>query len=213
MSAAIIHLLNMSGQEPTISVAVQAADYLLEAIRMLQELCTAYPIVARYFEVIRSLATKWSVNLPDNIRQALEAAEIPSPVSSNSNRATIPLQLSTKISPASTNGPSSPTMESRKHSAPDLLETPSNPSVNVGATTTGSQQFLWTPFPESMDGIPAVPPQQNLASTSMDISSILEGGEDGWAQLRRDGFAMDATDFGTPLWEANWEQHEGTRIS
>jgi hypothetical protein len=195
MSAAIIHLLNMSSPGPNSITATQTADYLRQAIRVLHEMRAAYPIVARYLNLIHSLAMKWNVNLPPNIHHALEAVDIPSPISSNSNPPVSPEQeLSRKSS--YTNG-------DRKHSAPQLLQLPSD--GNVGIQTPGSQQFLWTPFPETTDGLPVVAPQSFASTTGgMDISNMLDVEDDGnWAQLNRDGFAIDLTDFGTPLWDVN----------
>lgn len=203
ISAAIIHLLNVSGQNTSPLIAIPAADYLLKAIRMLHEMLAAFPIVARYLKTIHSLATKWDAYLPDDIRQALETIDFPSPVSTNSNSGISPPQpLFTNLTPVTTETPPSPSLESRQHSAPELFQMPSNPTETMGVATPESQQFLWTPFPESMEGMPVVPPQ-NLASTTMDISSMLEEADGSWAQLGRDGFAMDTTDFGSPLWDGS----------
>jgi hypothetical protein len=155
MSAAIIHLLNISNQNPNPVMTIQAGEYLLEAIGMLQEMLTAFPIVARYLKVIRSLAEKWEADLPLNVRDTLKA-DFPSPASSNSNPVISPQQISPAIvSPADT----SRTVENRKDSAPELLQMPQRSTDNLGLSTPGSQQFLWTPFPECMDGMPVDPPK------------------------------------------------------
>ena len=155
MSAAIIHLLNISNQNPNPVMAIQAGEFLLEAIRMLQEMLTAFPIVARYVTVIRSLAEKWEADLPPNVRDTLKA-DFPSPASSNSNLVIGPQKISPAIvSPAD----ATRTLENRKDSAPELLPLPQRSTDNLGLSTPGSQQFLWTPFPECMDGMPVDPPQ------------------------------------------------------
>lgn len=82
-TAAMTHLLHMSTLEPSLLVAIQAAQLLLEAVQMLREMHAAFPIVARHLKMLRRLASTWDVNLPDNIRQAL--TDIPSPTSTNSN--------------------------------------------------------------------------------------------------------------------------------
>jgi hypothetical protein len=179
MSAAIIHLLNMSGPNPNVVMAIQACEYLVEAIRMLQEMVVPFPIVARYLKAIHGLATKWNEDLPANVRQALQTVDFPSPVSSNSNSAISPQQnpptSNSTILPPDADITSS-AIEGRKDSAPELLPMPQHLSDNLGSSTPGPQPFLWTPFPESLDGIPVDPPQlptSNMVSTSPS-NSLLE---------------------------------------
>lgn len=69
------------------------------------------------------------------------------------------------------------------------------PNLHNGkeALTAAAREFLWTPFPESMDGMPVMPPERRSNNDNMDISRMLDSGVDGdWAQLNRDGFTMDA---------------------
>jgi hypothetical protein len=205
-SAAIIHLLNMSSQERSLLIAIQAAEYLLEAIKMLQEMYAAFPVVARHLKSIRKLASNWGVNLPENIRQALEIIDIPSPPSTSSNSITPRQRLSAESSPTRVNESSSHISEACKHSAPVPLQMPSNliGAVGaVGAATSELFQFpLWTPFPESRDRLPIIeaPPfEQPIHKDG--FNNMLVGG--GLAHLNRDGFAMDATDLGTPVWDPN----------
>lgn len=191
MSAAIIHLLNISGQNPNPVMTIQATEYLLEAIGALQEIVTPIPIVARFLKVINNLATKWNEDLPANVRQALQAVNVPSPVSSNSN----PLAT---ISPSSAKTSSPQEMINRKDSAPELLPMSQHSTDNLGFSTPASQPFLWTPFPDSIDGMPVDPPQ--LPASNMDINNMLvSDGPAEWAQLGRDGFIMDDADFSAPL--------------
>ena len=196
MSAAIIHLVNMSSRNPDNSLAHQAANYLSDNIRMLHEMHPTYPIMAQYFKVIRGLIAKWIPVVPDNVRDALHAIDLPSPLSSDSASAASPLgssnntQFSTEF-----DEPSSSTIDvkgTRKQSAPDLVQMTPNLTQGAGSSTSGAREFLWTPFPGSTDGIPVMPPERRTSNENMDISRMLDSGVDGdWAQLNRDGFMID----------------------
>jgi hypothetical protein len=90
MSSAIIHLLNMYRQNPNPILTIQASEHLLEIIAMLQEMLPTFPIVARYLKAIHSLAEKWEVDLPPNVRETLKQ-DFPSPISSDTNPVIAPL--------------------------------------------------------------------------------------------------------------------------
>lgn len=197
MSAAIIHLVNISGQNSSTTMAVEAADYLSDIIRMLHEMHPTYPIMAQYFKVIRGLVSKWVPVVPPNVRDALQAIDLPSPLSSDSTSGLSPpdpsshAHFSTDFDDSST-----PALEMNgmhKPSLPDLAQMTPNLNNGEGSSTAAAQEFLWTPFPESKDGMPVMPPERRTSNDNMDISRMLDSGVDGdWAQLNRDGFTMDA---------------------
>jgi hypothetical protein len=198
MSAAIIHVVNISRPDPaTPQLSIQAASYLTDIIRMMHEMYPAYPLMARYFKVIRGLVKKWVPVVPPNVRDALHAIDLPSPHSSDSRPALSPPGPSAST-PYSTDfdEPSTPVVEinrKRKQSAPDLTQMTPNLNSGKSTLTAAAREFLWTPFPESMDGMPVMPPERRSSNDNMDISRMLDSGVDGdWAQLNRDGFTMDA---------------------
>jgi hypothetical protein len=191
MTAAIIHLVNISSQNSESKLAVEAADYLSEIIRMLHEMYPTYPIIAQYFKVIRGLVSKWVPIAPPNVRDALHAIDLPSPPSDTSSDPASHAQFSSDFE-----DPSAPALEingKHKPSLPDLVEMTPNLNNGEGTSTAASREFLWTPFPDSKDGIPVMPPERRTPNDDMDISRVLDSGVDGdWAQLNRDGFTMDA---------------------
>jgi hypothetical protein len=204
ISAAIIHIVNISRTDPTTpQLSVQAAAYLTDIIHMMHEMYPTYPLMARYFKVIRSLITKWVQNVPNNVRDALQTIDLPSPHSSDCETALRPPDPTASAS-YSTNfdEPSTVTVEingkRRKQSAPDLTQMTPDLNNGKGVLTAAAREFLWTPFPESMDGMPVMPPERRSGNDNMDISRMLDSGVDGdWAQLNRDGFTMDA---GNEFW-------------
>lgn len=188
MSAAIIHLVNISSPN-----SIEAANLLSENIRMLHEMHPTYPIMAQYFKVIRGLIAKWVPIVPSNVRDALHAtADLPSPFSFDS---TSPVGSSSHAT-FSTNfdDPSTSSIASngkRKASIPpDLAQM--TPHLHNGENTTAPREFLWTPFPESYEGMPVMPPERRTSNDYMNISRMLDSGVDGdSAQLNRDGFTID----------------------
>ena len=194
MSAAIIHLVNISTQNTTPAIAVQATNYLSDNLRMLYEMQTTYPIMGRYVKVIRGLISKWVPVVPDNVRDALHAVDQPSPVSSNGDSALNPPEpISNTHASAVSDTSCSPTHAGNmchRPPAPDLIQMTPNLNDGIGSTTTGSRDYLWTPFPEKQEGVPVMPPER-ISNENMDISRMLDSGVDGdWPQLNRDGFTM-----------------------
>jgi len=195
MSAVIIHLVNISAQNSSTAMAVEAADYLSDIIPMLHEMYPTYPIMAQYFKVIRGLVSKWVPVVPPNVRDALHAIDLPSPLSDRmsglspsdqSSYANFSSDFDDSFTPLEVNG-------KHKSSFPDLGQMTPNVSNGEGSSTTAAREFLWTPFPESQDGMPVMPPERRTSNDNMDISRMLDSGVDGdWAQLNRDGFTMDA---------------------
>lgn len=196
MSAAIIHLVNISRDGPIL--AAQASSHLTSIIRMLHEMHPTYPIMATYFKVIRGLIAKWVRVIPPNVRDALHAIDLPSPLSSGASTSAMSPPISTP-NPQSLNetDESSTTTKERKArrkpSAPDLIQMAPSLQNGDNASSSAAREFLWTPFPGSFDGIPVMPPERRSLNQNMDISMMLDSGVDGdWAQLNRDGFTMES---------------------
>jgi hypothetical protein len=108
--SAIIHLLHMSSLEQSLLIAVQAADMLLETIKMMRDMQATFPNIAGYLRTIRGLASKWAVRLSDPILQALELSNAPTLPSTN------PVTSPAVLSPAPANNElPSPAMENDNH--------------------------------------------------------------------------------------------------
>ena len=69
----------MTSLERSLIIAVQAAELLLETVKMMREMETTFPIVARHLKMFRKQASAWSIKLPESVRLALEPADVSSP--------------------------------------------------------------------------------------------------------------------------------------
>jgi hypothetical protein len=233
-SAAIIHLLNMSSQEEFLLGALKAAASLLDDIKILKEMHVAYPIVPVLLKAIRCLAVQWKINLPPDIREALETTDTPSPpVSYNTSRAIRPeglvlaknsAQTSVGASPSAVYKESTAAIEKEDYSAPDAYSTPDFLQMPPQPRRVGlgsPQPYLFTPFgPENLTGLPLRPPQDmpnaafmgidhNANNTNIRNNNIhLPVCNSAW-DLSQVGFEMNTDDFFPSQW-ADWDQPEGS---
>jgi hypothetical protein len=201
MTAAVIHLVTMSGNKIPPEVCGQTETYIADIIRALHELHQSFAIVERYLKVIRALVHRWCPVVPVKIADALADAEVGSPSSTSSSQPV--LQNSHSINAAG-----------RKPPAPELwlpfsqfLNTNNEASHFHGHPHQQSDhQLFWTPFPGASDGVPlALQQDQQPISQLMDISSMLDSGISGdWPQLNRDGFTMAGEDEAS-LWNMNFD--------
>ncbi|CZR51461.1 uncharacterized protein PAC_01337 [Phialocephala subalpina] len=199
VSAAIIHLVNISSQNPLPIIAAQSADYLSDAIRILNGMYPNYPILIRHFSVIRSLISKWVPVIPNNVREALDAIDLPLPDSANNNNPALspPQLVSGPHSSTTSDACPSPTPEVSGPCdpfAPEFTQMTPNLYEGTGKSNARPREFLWTPFPENPATVPVMLPDFT-SNQSMDISRVLDSGVDGdWPQLNRDGFTMDGSE-------------------
>jgi hypothetical protein len=202
MTAAVIHLVVMSGNNISKTVALQTERYVADIIRALHGIHHRFSIVERYLKAIRALVDRWFTNVPAKISEALSEADIGSPSSTTSSQTAANMNNSMNSS-------------ERKPSAPELFLPfsqflNSNEHSRFGAQpqqqVQPNNELFWTPFPGASDGVPlALPQDPNPISQLMDISSMLDSGVDGdWPQLNRDGFTMAGEDEGT-YWNMNFD--------
>ncbi|KAK5115002.1 hypothetical protein LTR85_010040 [Meristemomyces frigidus] len=172
MSANTIHLLNLPSES--------AAGHLSQGLQDLQAMSVNHQFAARCVEIIRSLATKWSIALPETVSSvsALRGAGArpwPSPPSSTFFAASIPRKQSsadsgTRSADSATrrqDGPFNP-----PHAPPPPQQVPayySDPSTPVDPTH--GQSAFWTPFP--VQGVPTQP--QSWNNMMFDFTSQTEG--------------------------------------
>ncbi|CAG8979414.1 hypothetical protein HYALB_00012447 [Hymenoscyphus albidus] len=200
MTAAIIHLVRVTGANLAPHVMDVTSKYVADAIRALYDMLQSFPIVERYLKAIRALVLKWFAfkDIPPSIMEAMMETDIGSPSSTHSN---VPPVMAQAYQ----------TMPDRKSSAPDLFsepyaQQPEHPNPNMMSAQTFNQQIYWTPFPNQADGLPlALPVDNNPISQLMDITSMLDSGIDGdWPQLNRDGFTMSGEDE-VAFWDVSWD--------
>jgi hypothetical protein len=165
---------------------------------MLHEMQPTYPRLTAYLKVIRGLIAKWLSVVPRNIDEALQAIKISSPLYPSSSSAISPPDPTSRDNyHANHDDFPSQILETNGRSKPASLNFTSmapNNNNGLGVPSLASQTFLWTPFPESLDGIPFMPTERRNSNSNYntDINRVLDSGIEGdWAQLNRDGFTMD----------------------
>ena len=169
LSASTIHLLNLPS-EP-------AASHLSQGLRDLQTLSTNHQFAARCVNIIRSLATKWNIALPEGAA-SISAFRQPgqrswsSPTSSNFWAATIPREASSG-DPGSSNSATSnheppfppPTSQQQRHGPVPTYYGDSTMRLDANQM----QNPFWTPFPgQTMP----VQHQDIVPSMSMGLSAM-----------------------------------------
>ena len=179
LSASTIHLLNLPA-EP-------AATNLNQAMHDLQALSVNHQFAARCIEIVRALASKWNIALPEaaaTVATLLPSTAWPSPPSSSFWAASIPPKHSSARSGSSTSGhhesPFRPPVQSQANLTP-FYNDPTNPQ-NTGQT----QNQFWTPFPTQTIPIQS---QNIVPSMSMDFSPI-ENQIPNWTDIDRLGGAQ-----------------------
>lgn len=178
LSASTIHLLNLPS-EP-------AATNLAQGMHDLQAMSVNHQFAARCIEIVRALASKWNIALPEaaaTVATLFPTATWPSPPSSSFWAASIPR----KESSAKSSGSASSHQDSPFRPPPQSQATLS-PFFNDPTTSQNighSQNQFWTPFPAQ-----TIPLQtQNIVpSMSMDFSPI-ESQIPNWAEMDRPGVA------------------------
>jgi hypothetical protein len=168
LSASTIHLLNLPS-EPS-------STHLSQALYDLQAMAVNHTFAGRCVEIIRSLATKWHISLPEG------AASLPPPSRTKGGRKGLSPAYSTFWGASIRRGDSNNSggSSSGQHESPFAPPPHSQqPATSVPAFTdtpmqldpnqSHMQDVFWTPFPGQTF---PVPPQQVLPSMGMDMSSI-----------------------------------------
>ena len=160
MSASTIHLLNLPSDP--------AAAHLSQGLQDLQSMAVNHQFAARCVDIIRSLAAKWNIALPESaaavgvFRGPGGPRAWPSPPSSTFFAASIPRKESSSggsgtrsegSNPSRADGPFHPPRPGPLHQ----MSYYSDPATPVDSAR-GSNQF-WTPFP--VQGAPAQPAAWN----------------------------------------------------
>ena len=221
VSAAIIHIVNISGSNTPSAASEKAEIYLAEAIRGLHTTLQTYPIVDRFMRAIQTLVHKWCTVIPDRVKDALAEVEISSPSTASASIGSPSDHIALSINQDMANDasmhhnyPPEVNPGDRKPSVPELLgmapyQHDANGNNIRSYTPSDQQQLFWTPFPEHIEGLPLAIPMENNMNQHMDITSMLDSGVDGdWPQLNRDGFTMGAPgeeDGGQALRGVNWD--------
>jgi hypothetical protein len=207
MTAAIIHLVNISSTHSVTANNLQTETYLADAIRGLHEMKGSCIIVGRFLKIIRNLVYKWRQDIPAKVQEAMDATYLGSPRSTTSSSP--PNPLNPPKPKQSVSGETNGTVEEaqfsdRKHSAPEVI--PMGPNGRKGTTTPQQQELFWSPFDHTFEGVPLAVPQENShLNQHMDITNVLDSGVDGdFPQWNKDGFTMGAEDD-APLWGIHWD--------
>jgi hypothetical protein len=210
MTAAIIHLVNVSSTHPSSANNSQTTQtYLADAIRGLHEMKGSYIIVGRFLNIIQNLVYKWCQDIPDIVKQAMDETSLSSPPSATSSSPPNPSN-STAFNQNHQNRINAIDDEAqfsdRKHSAPEVL--PMGPNGMKATITPQQQGLFWSPFDHTFEGVPLASLQDNNhLNQHMDITNVLDSGVDGdWPQWNRDGFTMGAEDS-SPLLGESWDSN------
>lgn len=168
LSASTIHLLNLPS-EPS-------ASHLSQALRDLQAMSTNHQFAAQCVSIVRSLAKKWKIPLPESAA-SVSALQIPgqqlSPTSSNFWSASIPGQLSssgTRSNESSASHHESPFAPPQQGQATSSYPNFYNEPLSR-IDTSQMQAMVWTPFPGQTMPVP----QQHIVPTmQVDMSGMDE---------------------------------------
>ncbi|TAQ86496.1 hypothetical protein B7494_g5178 [Chlorociboria aeruginascens] len=200
VSAAIIHIYNISQANIHHDLLERSATHLSAGIRTLLSYGVAFSIMDRYMKVIFGLIAQWLTTIPLEVKQAMDEVEIGSPSSLTSNSAS-PSKYPRSTSPNdSRQGDDQkvnlslyrdqvPPLE-RKISAPEMLQMSPVQTEPTSFLQQQAPQLFWTPFPEDPQGVPLTPPISN--TPNMALRNILIDGD--WAQLNQDGFTTGGVD-------------------
>ena len=132
LSASTIHLLNLPSET--------SGQHLSQGMRDLQTMSTNHSFAGRCVDIIRSLATKWQITLPEDApcaspRPHLNGRKISSPKSAFYS-ASIPRQNSSQ---SGTRSAESQESQSRKQSAPGHEDSPFAPPIHSSLSQSQSQ--------------------------------------------------------------------------
>lgn len=165
MSASTIHLLSLPSES--------AASNLSQALQDLQVISTNHQFAARCIDIIRSLAAKWNIALPETVTAASAfrgagPRSWPSPPSSTFFAASIPRKQSSAESGSRSAGSGSYRTEGPFRPpptpAPQPLAQPQQPPTYYGGPAgpldpSQAGDMFWTPFP--VQGVPTQPDSWN----------------------------------------------------
>lgn len=156
MSASTIHLLNLPSDT--------AAANLSQGMNDLQSMSVNHQFASRCIDIIRSLANKWNIALPEDVALRAPSKQFSSPPASSFFAASIPRQSSSQSANSGNNGsrgsvsngpsaeqPFQPTQQSPSH--PSFPRYYSDPATPLDLAQAEPQ--FWTPFPGQ--GVPMQP--------------------------------------------------------
>lgn len=167
LSASTIHLLNLPS-EP-------AGLHLTQGLHDLQAMSINHPFAARCVDIIRGLASKWKITLPEDAVSVIRLRNLAqrprgSPVSSTFFAASIERQESTESGKTRGSSVSSGPRDSAFQPPPQPPMSFPNfycePQTTLDATQ--SENAFWTPFP--LQGVPLA--SQDFNSLMFEISQM-----------------------------------------
>ncbi|RMY15072.1 hypothetical protein D0868_01090 [Hortaea werneckii] len=217
MSASTIHLLNLPSES--------ASAHLGQGLSDLQAMSVNHQFAARCVDIIRSLANKWNIALPDSaasvnvLRGTGGARGWPSPPSSTFFAASIPRKHSSESGTRSdgsmnsaADGPFKPPRPTPTHHLSSFYSDSGGTPVD-GVRNNHQPNAFWTPFP--VQGVPSQP--QGWNDMVFDFNQPVDG-VNHWPMFGSsagptvDGHAptMNATSpmdhaMGGPMSEWNWQ--------
>lgn len=174
MSACTIHLLNLPSE--------QSAAHLTQGLQDLQAMSINHQFAARCVEIIRSLAVKWDIALPETAATVLvfrgaDSRPWSSPPPSTFFAASIPRQQSAESGTKSgssvssrQDGPFNPPRQSQQ--SQPFSPFYSDPSTPLDPSQT--QTTFWTPFP--VQGFPTQ--SQDWNNVMFDFPGQLNGAQE-----------------------------------
>ncbi|KAK5746384.1 hypothetical protein LTR17_000764 [Elasticomyces elasticus] len=152
MTASTIHLLNLPSDV--------AANNLIQGMHDLQTMSVNHPFAARCIDIIRSLASKWHINMPEGANAIIGYRQEPSSQLTSPTTAffaaSIPRKQASEDRTESGSSMSSNRQPDTPFAPPPQQQSAfsfySDPTAPMDENT--AQHAFWTPFP--LQGVPAV---------------------------------------------------------
>lgn len=194
LSASTIHLLNLPSET--------SARHLSQAMHDLKAMSANHLFAGRCVDIIRSLASKWKINLPDDApskspskqngrttnspKSAFYSASIPRQNSSQSGTRSADSMDSRASNPAKRESPFAPPAPSSHPNDPNHNSTPGyyNDQFPSMDQMSMQQQAFWLPFPvQSMPNAQLADLQSSTTMQTPNSLSYLDGSaEQQWQQ-------------------------------
>ncbi len=203
LSASTIHLLNLPS-EP-------AASHLSQGLYDLQAMSMNHRFAGRCVDIIRSLATKWHISLPEAAASLPPLRQINprkglSPVTSTFWGASIRRDDSGRSSGSSSGQQESPFPPPPSYGQQHVTSVPIANDLTAQLDSNEMQNFCWTPFPGQQMPVPL---QQVLPSMAMDISGM-DGISTQWDMFHGAGHLRQHSgpgqvDVSAPFQAWNWQ--------
>ena len=193
LSASTIHLLNLPSES--------SARHLSQAMHDLQAMSTNHFFAGRCVDIIRSLASKWKINLPEDAPSKSPSKQNGRTTNSPKSAfysASIPRQNSSQSGSHSADSHESRASNPAKHESPFAPPAPSShPNDSNYSSNSGyyndhfssmdqmsmQQQAFWLPFPvQSMPNVQLADLQSSSMQTPSSLSFLDGSADQQWQQ-------------------------------